>query len=298
MAKSKGLSKGLNNIFGGDIDRVISDIEKGVSQKGSDNILISEIRPNPYQPRKVFDETKLKELAISIKEHGIFQPVLLKEALNGYEIVAGERRCRAAKMAGLEKIPAIIVEISDNDMMEIALLENIQRENLNAIEEARGYKVLMERLELTQQELSDKIGKSRSHIANSLRLLNLAPAVQSLVMDDKISMGHARALVTIDSDKAARIASRIVDEHLSVRDVENLVKQADKEAVETHKDPVEKDPQPKVEYKTQQLQYVESLIRKKFQTKVAVNNSAITIKYTDLDDLNRILELMEVIEES
>ncbi|MDD3809020.1 MAG: ParB/RepB/Spo0J family partition protein [Erysipelotrichaceae bacterium] len=298
MAKSKGLSKGLNNIFGGDIDRVISDIEKGVSQKGSDNILISEIRPNPYQPRKIFDETKLKELAISIKEHGIFQPVLLKEAVSGYEIVAGERRCRAAKMAGLEKIPAIIVEISDNDMMEIALLENIQRENLNAIEEARGYKVLMERLELTQQELSDKIGKSRSHIANSLRLLNLAPAVQSLVMDDKISMGHARALVTIDSDKAARIASRIVDEHLSVRDVENLVKQADKDAVETRNDPVEKDPEPKVEYKTQQLQYVESLIRKKFQTKVAVNNNAITIKYTDLDDLNRILELMEVIEES
>ncbi len=297
MAKSKGLSKGLNNIFGGDIDRVISDIEQGVSQKGSDNVLISEIRPNPYQPRKVFDETKLKELAISIKEHGIFQPVLLKEAVNGYEIVAGERRCRAAKMAGLEKIPAIIVEISDNDMMEIALLENIQRENLNAIEEARGYKVLMERLALTQQELSDKIGKSRSHIANSLRLLNLAPAVQSMVMDDRISMGHARALVTIDGDKAAQIASRIVAEHLSVRDVENLIKQTDPEESDSPKQP-DVGSKPKPEYKTQQLQYVESLIRKKFQTKVAVNSNAITIKYTDLDDLNRILELMEVIEES
>ena len=298
MAKNKGLSKGLNNIFGGDIDRVISDIEKSVSHKGNDDVLISEIRPNPYQPRKIFDEAKLKELAISIKEHGIFQPVLLKEAVNGYEIVAGERRCRAAKMAGLEKIPAIIVEISDNDMMEIALLENIQRENLNAIEEARGYKVLMERLELTQQELSDKIGKSRSHIANSLRLLNLAPAVQNLVMDDKISMGHARALVTIDSDKAAQIASRIVAEHLSVRDVENLVKQADDDETAKPVEPIEKPPLPSKEYKTQQLQYVESLIRKKFQTKVAVSNNTIAIKYTDLDDLNRILELMEVIEES
>lgn len=298
MAKSKGLSKGLNSIFGGDIDRVISDIEKGVNQKGSDNVLISDIRPNPYQPRKVFDEAKLKELAISIKEHGIFQPVLLKEAVNGYEIVAGERRCRAAKLAGLEKIPAIIVEISDNDMMEIALLENIQRENLNAIEESRGYKVLMERLDLTQQELSEKIGKSRSHIANSLRLLNLAPVVQNLVMDDKISMGHARALITIDSDKAAKIATRIVEEHLSVRDVENLVKQVDAEKMVEPVKTEEKPAQPKIEYKTQQLQYVESLIRKKFQTKVNVNNNAITIKYTDLDDLNRILELMEVIEES
>lgn len=298
MAKNKGLSKGLNNIFGGDIDKVISDIENAVSHKDSYDVALEDIRPNPYQPRKIFDKTKLKELSISIKEHGVFQPVLLKESVNGYEIVAGERRCRAAKMAGLDKIPAIIVEISDNDMMEIALLENIQRENLNAIEEAKGYKVLMERLELTQQELSQKIGKSRSHITNSLRLLNLSKAVQDLVMADKITMGHARALVTVDDELATELANKIVEEKLSVRDVENIVKNIAENG--TGGDQPEKTPKntPENETKTQQLKYVENLIRKKFRTKVLVNNNSITLKYGDIDDLNRILQLMEVIEES
>ena len=149
---------------------LIDDIEHNTPESSQEKIKLDEIRPNPYQPRKVFDEQALNELALSIQEHGIFQPVILKKSVQGYEIVAGERRCRAARMAHLEEVPAIIVDFSDQQMMEIALLENIQREDLNAIEEAQAYQTMMEKLKLTQNELAKRIGKSRTHITNTLRL--------------------------------------------------------------------------------------------------------------------------------
>lgn len=237
----------------------------------------------------MFDEEKLEELAISIKEHGIFQPVILKSSIQGYEIVAGERRCRAAKKAGLSTVPAIIVDFTDDQMMEIALLENIQREDLNSIEEAKAYLSMMDKLGLTQEQLAKRIGKSRSYIANTLRLLQLPEMIQNYVLEGKMSMGHARCLITLPKEKAEALAKRCIDEGLSVRDVENVVK-----GIELGNSRKER---PKVT-KSKELVYVEGLLRKKLRTKIKVDENTLTIKYTDTKDLNRILELMGVIEES
>ena len=280
--KKKKLNKGLDAIFGGDITSLIDDIEHNTPESSQEKIKLDEIRPNPYQPRKVFDEQALNELALSIQEHGIFQPVILKKSVQGYEIVAGERRCRAARMA-------IIVDFSDQQMMEIALLENIQREDLNAIEEAQAYQTMMEKLKLTQNELAKRIGKSRTHITNTLRLLNLPEKIQEYVLDGSLSMGHARALITLDKERALKIAKRVIDEKLSVRDVENIVKGFELQEARKNK--------PKVE-KSKEYQYVEGLLRKKYRTRIKVDDKSITIKYSDTDDLNRLLELMGVIEES
>ena len=287
--KKKKLNKGLDAIFGGDITSLIDDIENNTPESSQEKIKLDEIRPNPYQPRKVFDEQALNELALSIKEHGIFQPVILKKSVQGYEIVAGERRCRAAKIAELDEVPAIIVDFTDQQMMEIALLENIQREDLNAIEEAQAYHTMMEKLHLTQNELANRIGKSRTHITNTLRLLNLPEKIQEYVLDGSLSMGHARALITLDKEKALRIAKRVIDEKLSVRDVENIVKGFELQEARKNK--------PKVE-KPKEYQHVEGLLRKKYRTRIKVDDKSITIKYTDTQDLNRLLELMGVIEES
>ena len=251
--KKKKLNKGLDAIFGGDITSLIDDIENNTPESSQEKIKLDEIRPNPYQPRKVFDEQALNELALSIKEHGIFQPVILKKSVQGYEIVAGERRCRAAKIAELDEVPAIIVDFTDQQMMEIALLENIQREDLNAIEEAQAYQTMMEKLHLTQNELANRIGKSRTHITNTLRLLNLPEKIQEYVLDGSLSMGHARALITLDKEKALKIAKRVIDEKLSVRDVENIVKGFELQEARKNK--------PKVE-KPKEYQYVEGLLRK------------------------------------
>ena len=287
--KKKKLNKGLDAIFGGDITSLIDDIEHNTPESSQEKIKLDEIRPNPYQPRKVFDEQALNELALSIQEHGIFQPVILKKSVQGYEIVAGERRCRAARMAHLEEVPAIIVDFSDQQMMEIALLENIQREDLNAIEEAQAYQTMMEKLKLTQNELAKRIGKSRTHITNTLRLLNLPEKIQEYVLDGSLSMGHARALITLDKERALKIAKRVIDEKLSVRDVENIVKGFELQEARKNKPEVEK---PK------EYQYLEGLLRKKYRTRSKVDDKSITIKYSDTDDLNRLLELMGVIEES
>lgn len=287
--KNKKLGKGLDAIFGGDISTLIDDIEKNTPENSQVNISLDEIRPNPYQPRKLFDEEKLEELAISIKEHGIFQPVILKQSIQGYEIVAGERRCRAAKKAGLTEVPAIIVDFSDDQMMEIALLENIQREDLNAIEEAKAYLAMMDKFELTQEQLAKRIGKSRSYIANTLRLLQLPEMIQNYVLEGKMSMGHARCLITLPKEKAETLAKRCIDEGLSVRDVENVVKGIELGNIRKER--------PKVE-KPKEWVYVEGLLRKKFRTKIKMDENTLTIKYTDTKDLNRILELMGVIEES
>ena len=287
--KTKRLNKGLDVIFGGDISEIIGDIENNSSKKDQIEIDISLVRPNPYQPRRYFDQEKLIELSDSIKIHGIFTPVILKKSIQGYEIVAGERRTRAAKIAGLDKIPAIVVDFSDDQMFEIALLENIQRENLNAIEEAQAYALMIDKFKLTQEELGNRLGKSRTHIANLLRLLNLDEILQGYVLRGELSMGHVRPLVTLEKEKSIEIAKRAYEEKLSVREVENIVKGIELSKTRKAKPKLELNPQ---------YTYVEGLIRKKLRTKVKVEDKQIMIKYTNTDDLNRILELLGVIEDN
>ena len=291
--KKKKLGKGLDAIFndasqGADLQSMINAIEKKSPQLSQVMISIDEIRPNPYQPRKHFDQEKLNELAQSIHEHGIFQPIIVKKAISGYEIVAGERRFRAANIVGLKELPAIIVDFTDQQMMEIALLENIQREDLNAIEEAKAYQTMMEKLDLTQDELSKRVGKSRAHIANTVRLLKMPQKLQDYVLEGRLTMGHIKPLITIDEKKALEIAKKAIKENLSVRAVEDIVKGIKLQNARKAK--------PKVE-KPKEYVYVEGLLRKKYRTKIKVDDNAITIKYTNTEDLNRILELMGVIEE-
>ena len=291
--KKSGLGKGLNAIFNdgnsaSDLVSMIDAIEKNAPELTQTKILLKDIRTNPYQPRKYFDEEKLNELAQSIKEHGVFQPILLKKSIHGYDIVAGERRWRAAKIAGLEDIPSIIVDFTDDQMMEIALLENIQREDLNAIEEAQGYQAMMDKLHLTQEELAQRVGKSRTHVTNTLRLLNISKTLQKYILDGILSMGHIRPLISLPEDKALQTAKKAVDEKLSVRQVEDIVKGIKLSLSKKNKSK---------ETQESPYNYAETLIRKKYGTKVKIQNKTITIKYTDIKDLNRILELMGVIEE-
>ena len=219
--KKKALGLGLEQLFNNenlDIDQIEKRIYDTVSNEEIIEIDLKELRPNPYQPRQVFDSEALQELADSIKEHGVFQPIIVKKSIKGYEIIAGERRVRASKLAGLEKIPAIVRPFTDEQMMEIALLENLQRENLSAIEEALAYKTMLEKLNLTQEQLSKKVGKSRSHITNILGLLRLPDEVQALVNDNKLTMGHARALSKLENDEQIKkIAKKIVDEKKEVK---------------------------------------------------------------------------------
>ena len=195
--KKRALGRGLEQLFNSD-NLDLQTIEKQIYETATNEEVIevnlNELRPNPYQPRKVFNEEALTELSESIKEHGVFQPIIIKRSIKGYEIIAGERRVRASKKAGLTKIPAIIRPFTDEQMMEIALLENLQRENLNVIEEATAYKSMLDKLHLTQEELAKKVGKSRSHITNIIGLLRLPDNVKDLLEENKITMGHARVL--------------------------------------------------------------------------------------------------------
>lgn len=287
---NKKLGRGLGAIFGDDLSNVIEDIQQGSSTEVSGkktNVLLSEVRSNPYQPRKNFDADKITELAISIKQHGVFTPILIREAVSGFELVAGERRVRAAKEVGLETIPAIVVDFDDDLMLEVGLLENIQREDLNVIEEANAYKKMMENFDYTQSELSNRVGKTREHIANIVRLLRLPKSVQDLVVQKKLTMSHVRPLITLDSEEEIEYyANEIVEKGLSVRAVEKLMR-ADKEpTVRTEK--TEVDPQ---------LVDVERNIATRLSTKVKINPKNIQISYSDVDDLNRILSVMGLLED-
>lgn len=290
MAENKRLGKGLDAIFGDGLSNALEDIQQGTleySQGRRGDIEISQIRPNPYQPRKVFDESKIEELAQSIREHGVFTPILVRQAVHGYELIAGERRLRASKVAGLETIPAIIMEFDDNAMMEIGLLENIQREDLNAIEEANAYQQMIEKLNYTQEQLANRIGKSREHVTNLLRLRRLPDKIQDMVIEGKLSMGHVRPLVTIeDEDVAIYFANRTVEEGLSVRAVERLIKEGDQISKRTP----EKEP-------NRDLENVRHIIEKRLQTKVKLDEKQIVIRYNGVADLNRILELLDLLEE-
>lgn len=286
--KKRALGRGLEDLFNSeniDYSTVEQKIYESATNEEIVEINLNELRPNPYQPRKVFDEEALNELASSIREHGVFQPIIVKKSIKGYDIIAGERRFRASKMAGLEKIPAIVRDFTDEEMMEIALLENLQRENLNAIEEANAYKSMIEQLSLTQDELSHRVGKSRSHITNIIGLLRLPKVVQDMISDNRITMGHARALSKLnDDEEIIKLANKIVDDKLVVRDVENITSNDDvAKKVKVNRKPVSS------EYK-----YIEDILRDKFDSKVSVKSKKIEISYNSVADLNRILEVLGV----
>ncbi len=285
--KRKALGKGLEQLFSNErID--FDNFEQGIIENTNKNeikeINIAEIRRNPYQPRTVFDEEALQELAVSIKEHGIVQPVIVKKSVKGYELIAGERRTRAAKMAGLETVPAIIREFTDAQMMEIALIENIQRENLNPIEEAKAFRNIINETNMTQEQVAIRFGKSRSYITNLLGLLNLPLAVQKDVEEKKISLSHARALSKItDEQKVIELSNRVKEEGLNVRDIEKL----------TNDTTLPK----KVKInRSNNLKYTifEKILREKVGTKVRINSRKIEIPFDSEKDLERILEILNV----
>ena len=231
--RRRALGKGIIDLEGGDFSDLASlDLfnngKKVIDETPKEQIVelkIDDLRSNPYQPRKTFDENALNELAESIKENGVFQPVIVRKAIKGYEIIAGERRCKASKMAGLETVPAIIRDLNDDQMALIALLENLQRENLNSIEEALAYKRLIDEFNLTQDQVAEKVSKNRSTIGNILRLLNLCDKVQQMLVDEKLSQGHVRTLLAIeDADLQYEAAEYIFDQGLSVRETEAYVK--------------------------------------------------------------------------
>lgn len=288
--KKRALGRGLEELFNSDnldLEQIEKQIYDTATNEEIKEIPLEELRVNPYQPRQVFDEEALQELADSIKEHGVFQPIIVKKSVKGYEIIAGERRFRASKLAGKTTIPAIIRTFTDEQMMEIALLENLQRENLNVMEEAKAYKQMIEKLHLTQDELAKKVGKSRSYITNILGLLRLPSEVTDLIEKKELSMGHARVLSKLeDKEEAIRIAKKVVEEDLPVREVERLTEG------NTYEKTV------KIERKKKNIdaeyQYVEELLSEKLDTRVHLKEHKIEINFQNTADLNRILEILNI----
>lgn len=253
---------------------------------------INDIEPNLDQPRKVFDDEKLLQLCESIKQHGVVQPIIVKKEKDTYRIVAGERRWRAARMAGLETIPAVIKDLTDRQLMEVALIENLQREDLNPIEEAEAYEKLIKEYNMTQEEISETIGKSRSAIANTVRLLSLSQKVKNYIIEGKLTSGHARTLVTIeDEDLQGKIADEIINKALNVRETEKLLKKYNENK---KKKPKRKDPEDNAEFIK-----IEEKLKAVFGTQVHLvsgnKKGKIVIEYYSPDDLERILELVDSI---
>lgn len=285
--KKNGLGKGVNVLFNDSPDELLSVLESEPDKSGRNLLPIIDIEPNKDQPRKDFDEDKLAALAESIKEHGVISPILVTPGKGGtYKIVAGERRWRASKLAGLKEIPCIIKELNAQELSELAMVENLQRDDLNPIEESEGYRYLMKRFSLTQEEIAKKIGKSRSAIANALRLNNLCPEVKALLKDDKLSQGHARALLTLDADAQLAIAERIIQDGLNVRQTEAIVQNYSSEKTRPQKKTV--NPMMQKYYKD-----VENNLSSQFGTKVRIcegsKKGRIEIEYYSKDDLERIL---------
>lgn len=285
MRMAKGLGKGINALF-----NTVDSNEETVEE-----IKIKDLRPNPYQPRKTFDEDALSDLKESIQQHGVLQPIIVRKSIKGYDIVAGERRFRAAQQARLTTIPAIVREFSETLMREIALLENLQREDLTPLEEAEAYASLLDHLSVTQEELAKRLGKSRPHIANHLRLLTLPDEVQKLIADGKLSMGHGRTLLSLkNKNKLAPLVKKIVDEGLNVRQVEKLVQQLNENVPrETKKKEAPKD---------RVLKERESFLQNYFGTSVSIKKQKkkgkIEIEFLSNEDLERILELLSTRESS
>lgn len=286
QTKRRALGRGLEELFNiEDINynKMEEKIMENSSEEEIKEIPINKLRVNPYQPRKTFNQESLQELADSIKEHGVIQPIIVKKSIKDYEIVAGERRFRASRLAGKETIPAIIKDFTDEQMMEIAVLENLQRENLNSIEEAMAYETLMKNLHLTQEQLSKRIGKSRSYITNLLGLLTLPEEVKDLVKKEKITTSHARALSKLeDQEKILTLANKIINENLNVRQIEETTKeeQFTKKVKQT----------PKI--KNKEYEDLERELSDYLGTKVKLKTKKIEISYENESDLNRILEII------
>ena len=282
----KGLGRGINALFA-DFDE-----EKEADEK-VEELQLDEIRPNPYQPRKNFDEENLKDLSDSIRKNGVFQPIIVrKSSVMGYEIIAGERRFRASKLAGKDSIPSIVRAIDDEQMMEVAVLENLQREDLSPLEEAEAYSTLMKNLKITQSELSERLGKSRPYIANYLRLLDLPREVKAFVQDGKLSMGQARTLLALkDKDKLVELAKKTVKENYTVRQLEQIVNDMN------GKKKVKKDRKKKL---SPYLLQSQDRLQEKFGTKVAIKanektgKGKIEINYLSTEDFNRILDVLNI----
>ena len=293
---ARGLGKGLDSLIPNAVGEAKAKKEtkeekQAAPEKGEKETLvkITSVEPNRKQPRKNFDEDALQELSDSIKQFGLLQPILVQDRKDHYEIIAGERRWRAAKMAGLKEIPVIVRDYSEQEIMEISLIENIQREDLNPIEEAQAYKRLLTEFNLKQDEVAERVSKSRAAVTNSIRLLKLSDEVQQMVIDDMISTGHARALLAVeDPEEQYNLAQQIFDEKLSVRDVEKLVKNLHKPAKPK-----------KLDDKTMQAIYldIEEKLKQKLSTKVTVTSKGegagkIEIEFYNHDDLDRLLEMI------
>lgn len=298
MAKRGGLGKGLDSLIPEGVMELTAS-GRSSEEKADTMLKISLIEPNRDQPRKVFEEEPLLELAESIKQFGIIQPLVVTKKDNYYEIIAGERRWRAAKLAGLKEVPVIIKEYTDQEIMEISLIENIQREDLNAIEEAQAYQKLLKEFHLTQEDVAKRVSKSRTAITNTMRLLKLDEKIQNMVIENEISSGHARALLAIeDKEVQHQAAQRIVSEQLSVRETEQMVRDLlnPEEKTSEEKKPVKK----QLESELTAYREAEDKLKSILGTKVIIqkkdnNKGKIEIEYYSVEDLDRIIELMEKI---
>ena len=288
--RRRALGKGLEELFSGEVLDFDTLEEKIVEETPKEEIMqvkLSELRSNPYQPRKVFDEQALNELADSIREHGVFQPIIIKRSIKGYEIVAGERRAKASIIAGRETIPAIIRDFNDQEMMEIALLENLQREDLNPIEEALAYQNLMQARGLSHDQLAKRIGKSRSYVTNMVGLMNLPDSVKDLVIARKISATHARTLSKIkDPNKVEEIADRIINEGLTTATIEEMTQD---KSFEKRNKMERRETEENKTYK-----YIQEVLCEKLETKVRIRGSKIEINFQDLNDFNRIIDILKI----
>ena len=300
---ARGLGKGIDVLIpevkhstGKDEKKVVKEVVKEVL-KETNEIDINKVEPNENQPRKEFNEDALQELADSIKQHGLIEPIIVQEGKKGfYQIIAGERRWRAARLAGLKKVPAIVKDYTDQEIMEIALIENIQREDLNPIEEAQAFRRLMEEFHMKQDEIADRVSKSRTAVTNSMRLLKLSKQVQQMVIDEMISTGHARCLISIeDPELQHQLALRIFDEKLSVRETEKLVRKLLQE---------NNAPQKKINDPVLSAIYADlaDQMKRIFGTKVEIHQrndqkGKIEIEYYSQDELNRLIELIQSIQQ-
>ena len=286
--KKKALGKGLEQLFSNTVID-FDDFEKDIVEENSSNVVeikIDDIRSNPYQPRKTFDTESLNELAKSIKEYGVVQPVIVKKSIKGYELVAGERRTKAAKIAGLDKIPAIIKDFDDQEMMEIALIENIQREDLNPIDEATSINNIIKLRGYTQEEFASKFGKSRTYVTNILGLLKLPDDVKKLVEKKSISMSHARVLSKIeDDDKVIDLAKKVITDNLSVRELENMSRE---EKV------VNKITSNKKNNHDTKYRMYENILMDKLNQKVRINKNKVEIYFDGTEELEELLISMNI----
>ena len=299
MAVKKGLGKGLDSLITNKVEKPVEAKVEGVAANPNGAVLmnINKVEPNREQPRKKFDEDALLELSESIKQFGVLQPLLVTERDDYYEIIAGERRWRAAKMAGVKEVPVIIKKLTEQEIMEISLIENIQREDLNPIEEAQAYKRLLTEFNLKQDEVAERVSKSRTAVTNAMRLLKLNEKVQQMLIDEMLTTGHARALLAIeDQDKQYEIAQRIFDEKLSVRDTEKLMKNLQNEKPDGAGPANKIDPQLLAVYRD-----LEEQMKSLLGTKVYINpkddkKGKLEIEYYSQDELDRIIDLLRTVE--